>query len=446
MKFSDQTPVTRDVLSLRATLFDSEYISAGQTFFRGDAEDNNRGASVTLGADRKWRKFGVELSLRDEYSATEQWNYLNGYEANMRWSPADLSVFSLGRKLDRWTEWEREWHQGVFQPRYMQNRLRSEEAGLTGLFYNQDTRPLALAVGFLPIAIPDLGARYTIEDERFVSKNPWFNPPAKQFEYRQVVSDIRYSVDTPTLEEAVLHPGGVGKLEFHSGSYFGRVSAAYKPMPQFLLGFPSRGRVMITPTEDYMSVRVTPRLAYHALFSHDSVVRARDWTLGASLTREVPSEDASPEDFTAQQVRPATIYSARISRTLEEDGPYAARVKLGFFKVEGGDARDKGDFAGATSMFERRYQYLEAYSLGFSKPWRGMGQFPLDTELRLIYDRIQNGGVANISIGMNFNRWLRADLEADFLGLFSGPAQVTDGFLALYRANDRVGFGVSYVY
>jgi hypothetical protein len=204
--------------------------------------------------------------------------------------------------------------------------------------------------------------------------------------------------------------------------------------------------VFITPTEDFMSVRVTPRFAYHALFSHDSILRAGRWTLSGSLTREVPDEDSSPEDHTAQQVSPATIYAAGISRPLEEDGPYAARIKFGFFKVEGGDARDKGDFAGDTSLFERRYQYLEAYSLGLSKPWRGLGRFPLDTGLRFVYDRIQNGGVASFTVGMNFNRWLRMDLEADFLGLFSGPAQVSDGFLALYRANDRMGVGVSYVY
>jgi hypothetical protein len=439
--------VSRANVDGRLTLFNSEYVSSGQTYYRGDAANVNRGAAAALDLEKYWRSFGAHFSGRDEYSATEQWNYADVFEANVSWHPTDLSVFTLGRKLERWNEWEKDWHQGVFQPRYMENRLRSHEAGLAGIFYNQNTRPVALTLGFLPVAIPDFGAHHYVEDDRFVSKNPWFSPPARQFEYRQVVSDIRYSIDTPTIEEAALHAGGVAKLEFNGAkNYFGRVSGAYKPMPQFLLGFPSRGQVIIRPDEDFMNVRIQPRLAYHTLLSHDSIFRFGDWTVSGSLTREIPSRDASPEDQTAQQARPATIYSGAISHPLEAEGPYAARLSVGFLKVDGGDAPDKGDFAGQNTLFERRYQYNEAYSLGLTKPWRGLGRFPLDTGLRLIYDRLQNGGVASFSAGLNFSRSFRADLEVDFLGLFGGPAEIEDGFLALYRANDRVGLGLSYVY
>jgi len=447
LRLDEASPAGQKEISGRLTLFNSEYISNGQTFYRQGADESNRGVSVSADLDRKWRRFDINFKGRDEYSGTEQWNYLNIYEANVSWRPTDLSTFIVGRKLERWNEWERDWHQGVFQPRYMQNKLRSEEAGLAGLFYTQNTSPVGLTLGFLPIHLPDFGAHFSVENDRFTSRNPWFSPPAAQFEYRQVFGDIHYSLDKPTLSEAALHPGGVAKIELNGvKNYLGRLAVAYKPMPQFLLGFPSRQRVIITPVEDFMSVRVTPRLAYHTLFSHDSVLRTGSWTISGSVLREVPDRDASPEDHTAQQVSPAWITAGSISRPLDQEGPYAARVKLGFLKVNGGDASDRGDFATRDTLFEPRYQFKEAYSLGFTKPWRGVGRFPLDTEMSLVYDRKQNGGLATFSVGMNFSREFRADLEADFLGLFAGPAEVEDGFLALYRANDRIGLGLSYVY
>lgn len=448
MKQDEARPAVRSSVKGRLTLANDEYISSSQTYFRGDADRSH--PTIALGVDLDLRKsvFGLRLNGRDQYVASEQWNYLIVKEVAVQWRPGDLSTFSLGRKLDRWNEWEGEWHQGVFQPRYMLNKLRSEEAGLAGIFYNQDTQPVAFAVGFLPVHVPDLGSRFYVEDDKFTSRNPWFNPPAAQFEYRNAIGDMHYTLNKPTISEATSHMGGVAKVEFDAGKYFGRISGAYKPMPQFLLGFPSRNRVFVTDAGDYMSVEVTPRTAYHTLLSHDSMIKAGAWTLTGGLTREVPDLDDSPENYTAQQVAPAWIYSASVSRPLEQEGPYAARVKLGFLKIEGGDAPDRGDFASAQStLFERRYQYNEAYSLGLSKMWRGRGPlFSLDTGMRLVYDRLQNGGVASFSAGMIFSKQFRADLEVDFLGLFSGPAEVEDGFLALYRANDRVGLGLSFVY
>jgi hypothetical protein len=90
--------VRRSAISARATLFDSEYISAGQTFYRRDAEGSNRGAAISLGLDEKWRTLGATLTLRDEYSATENWNYLNLYEANVRWKPFAASGICAGPK------------------------------------------------------------------------------------------------------------------------------------------------------------------------------------------------------------------------------------------------------------------------------------------------------------------------------------------------------------
>ncbi len=447
LKLESGSPAVKSSTAAQFKVFNDEYVSGGQNYFRPGAARSQPGVSLGADIDRRWRKFGLRLNGRDQYSANEEWNYVNIYEAALQWRPTDLSTFSLGRKKERWNEWEGEWRQGLFQPRYLINKYRNEEAGLAGLFYSQNTEPVALAIGFLPVHIPDLAARFTSEDNRFVSRNPWFNPPAAQFEYRQVVGDIRYSIDQPTIKEATSHVGAVAKLELNGAkNYFCRLAAAYKPMPQFLLGFPSNNIFFVGANEDYVNIRVTPRLAYHTLVSHDSVFRAGAWTYSGSVAHEIPDRAGARDDFTAQQAAPAWITSASVSRALEAEGPYAARAKLGFLKINGGDAPDRGAFASNRTLFERRYQFNEAYLLGIKKPWRTAARYPLETELRIVYDRLQNGGIAGLSAGMNFGKNFRGDIEMDFLGLLSGPAEVEDGFLALYRANDRIGLGLSYVY
>lgn len=424
----------------------SEYISKDQAFFREGAEDNNNSIAVGVDDEFKWRFLRARVFLKNEYSATEQWNYFNVYDLHASAEPVKGGTLSVGRKLERWNEWEEDFRQGVFQPRYMQNRLRPEYAGLTGAFYTQDFKRAAFTIGVLPVHIPDLGAHFSVEDNKLVSKNPWFNPPAPEFILQDVSGEIRYSVRKPPTEEIVLKPGAVAKAEFHQGRYFGRVAAAYKPMPALLTQFPSFNRVVVTPTEDYMSVEVQPRVAYHALYSHDSVVKLGSWTTQASVTREAPDNERPPEGFTAQRARPAWIYALGVSRPLETEGRYAARMKLGFMRVEGGDGADSGYFAKDRSLFEGRYQYTEAYLLAVNKPWRGLGRYPLDTEIRLLFDRRQNGGALSLASGLNLSPDWRIDLQVDMLGLLPGPRQQEDGFLALYRSNDRVGVGVSYVY
>lgn len=53
------------------------------------------------------------------------------------------------------------------------------------------------------------------------------------------------------------------------------------------------------------------------------------------------------------------------------DGSDAARVRLSFLKIIGGQGEDRGEFARQNSLFEGRFQYNEAYLAGVFWPIRG---------------------------------------------------------------------------
>lgn len=433
-----------DTASLR--LQNSQYVSSGAQFYREDAAGDNSSLSLQLQREKRFGKNRLlKADIKDEFSATENWNYLNVYQSYFQFR-APLNVTAqVGRKLETWSTTDDEWKQGIFQSRYMQNKLMPEPAGLTGVFLSSSAGANVWTLGLLPAFVPDLGAHFWVNDEnKFTSRNPWFDPPASRYRLGEFTHDIHYSLDKPRTEEVLANPGVVAKLERSTGGVGTRLSAAYKPVPQLLLGFPVLDRVVIADGEDYLHVEVTPKVVYHAVGSLDVWGRAAGWNLTGGLTYDRPERPAVEDSWVWQAYKPAWIWSAMASRPLSGAG--GPVVKFGLLKIEGGLGKDRGEFAGEKSVFEGRFQYDEAYMAGLQWPVRGLFKSALETEAKVVYDRIQNGGVVNLSAGYSFSREWRVDGDMDLLGLTGSSAQNPDGFLSTYRANDRFGLGMSYVF
>ncbi len=426
-------------------LQNSQYVSSNTAYFRSGASTENASISLFLNEDYKFNgRYDARMDLKNEYSSTENWNYLHVHQAYVRYK-LDRDALHLGRKQEQWSSWDQDWRLGVFEPRYMQNRLRPEGAGLVGFYYNGRSGQRTWTIAALPVHIPETGAHFWIQDGQFVSRNPWFNPPASRYNFRGEPGDIRYRVNTPDFEELALRPGVAVKWEHLDDSGF-RFAGAYKPVPQLMLGFPSLGKYVLSDTENYLSVEVTAKVAYHALVSGEGWVKSGPWTVNFGLARDEVLESHVPADWTAQTFTPAWIWSASLSRPLEAEGPSARRLRFSILKVTGGDGDDRGVFASDRRLFERRFQYLEAYSAALIFPVRGLAPAGLRLETRATYDRLQNGGSFLVAAGYGFSRDWRIDAEVEFLGLLGESAIVDDGFFSTYRANDRVSLGMSYVF
>lgn len=429
------------------SLFGSQYISSSQPYFSQDAKAGSGDLSLRLSESLKFKdRILGQLDAEDAYVSSENWNYLNFYQAFVQYKIDGRNQVAVGRKLETWSTSEAEWSQGVFQPRYRINKLRSEDAGLTGVFTTHKYKNMGLTLGFLPIHLPEFGPHFYLADQKFTSKNPWFRPPPPDFIFRGRGGNIAYEVDRPSNEEVVFNPGFAGKFEYANSHYLGRIAYAYKPMTGFLLGFPSEDRVIVSETDDTMNLLATPRVIYHQVVGLDNEWRDGVWTLTSGLLFESPVPYASPTDWTTQEADPAYIATLSASRALETPGPGAAALTLGFYRLWGGDAPDRGVFATANSLFERRFMYNEAYSIGLKKEFRNLFGKRLETQARFIYDHLQEGVVFSFDSALAFNKNWRAEFEFDLLGLTGVQPEIRDGFLATYRANDRVGLGMTYVF
>lgn len=418
----------------------SEYVSSFVPSYRPTAVDEN--LSFILRVDLEASQYSngqgafAKLKAKDEYSQTERWNYGDLFELHGGYCDDSYSV-SVGRKLETWAAWDSEWKQGIFQPRYMENRLRSEEAGLTGIFLSTQGEDLGATLALLPAYIPDFGPHFYTKDNKFYSPNPWFHPPTDRFHLQEGGGTIRHRLEQPDSMSVVMHPGIAGKVEYSNKKYLSRLSAAYKPLANLLLAF--RGKAILENQETYFQVTVVPRVVYDRVISWENSYRDSGWLYSLGVAYDHPDDYGADPSLTSQQVRAATIFSGAIERQFAND---KSSVRLSVLKVHGGDAADSGPYASAETQFERRFQFYEAYSLGFRRQFSSR----FDSQLRVIYDRIQQGGVFSLTAGYNFTRGLRAELQADYMGLLSGDALVKDGFFDTYRANDRIGAGVNYVF
>jgi hypothetical protein len=384
----------------------------------------------------------LHYDIGDEVNLTERWNYFRPRELSADFRVGQLGII-FGRHKEDWADWENTWNQGVFQPRYMEDRLHPQPAGLTGIFFTTKDPHWTVTAGFLPFYLPDFGAHFTTEDGRFVSDNPWFHPPAEKFLYQGEANDIHYSLKRPDYSDVLNNRGGVAKVEFREQGYLSRLSAAYKPTSQMTIGFPSDNRYVIGGD---MNIEINARVVYSRTVNWDNIYKNDLWTVSTSVAYDNPVKDRGPEEWTRQEYKPAWIFSGTLARKLGET-PLAPQVRVGFLKVDGGDAPDQGRFADTTTKFERRFQFYEAYLLGFDKDFSLGSRLPLRSGLSLIYDRMQNGGVVSWNTGWMFDKNWRADVALNYLGLVSvKQGEIKDGFLTTYRSNDSVSGGVSYVF
>lgn len=380
------------------------------------------------------RKTLIRWNLETEYSSAENWNYARPKELFVT-----TNIFSLGLKRTVFSEWEGRWGQGLFQPRFMDDKLRHESMGLIGLYVEKELDRLTFRMAYLPIFIPELalGPHSTFENGTFVSKNPWFLAPARTTNFQGVPTPIEYELSLPPTDAILFRGGAFSNVEWKpSSNTFSRLSYAFKPMPQMPYGFPLRQNFVIP---DGLKVDIHPRLINHHVANLDFVYKKEKNEFRTSVAHEWPIRDDTPETWETQEFKNALIGAFSYDWWMNSKRTYAFECNL--IKVWGGDAADRGPIESNNSFFERKYQYLEAVSAGF----KSAGRF-FSGQIKIVYDRLQSGLIYSADLSARVDKDFTLTASSDVFGLASEQAVVRDGFIRTYRGNDRVSLGLSYVF
>jgi hypothetical protein len=426
--------------SLKPVLFDVEmhsaqYLDRGQPYFRDGAANSDYSYMLRASGQTKSR-LKANWDLETEYSSTEHWNYVRPREAYVSYGDV-----SLGRRKITYSNWEDNWNQGLFESRFMDDKLHNSKGGLIGLFVEHQHKYFKWRIGYLPMYLPDMGPHFWLGDQQqFASYNPWFHPPQSSVPYNGVTHNIRYSVLEPNDLEVIGKQGGMAQLEWKpSERTFARFSYAYKPMPQYLESFPVDGRFDLLTGD--LNVELQPRFLYHHVANLDFNYMGQKNQIGLSVAGEHPVPDQALPGWEYQNVTDALIVSAYDQFQLDSRHSWSFTGSL--FKVWGGDRPDAGPITTTQSLFDRRYQYVEAASLGLRKLWR---KSRLEAGSKVIFDRLQNGLVYSGDLTAHLKKTFALSMAFDFFQVLPGQPEMTDGFIDVYRGNDRVSLGMSYVF
>lgn len=417
----------------------SQYMDAGQPYFRPGADSSNQSMLLrTQGEQDGKSAWKVKWDIETEYSASENWNYFRPHEGYVSYGD-----FSFGRKKLTWSQWDEAWGQSLVQSRFMDDKLHNSQAGLIGFSYDHEWKYLTLHVVYSPIYIPEMGPHYWLGDQKFVSQNPWFNPPRSTAPFSGSPTNINYSVNEPNDFNIVNRSGGGFILEWKpSESTFSRFSEAFVPMSQILFGFPFQYDLQTGS----LDVNLTPRFLYHNVADYDLIVSREKSEFGVSVSDDLPIQDNLYDNPTweVQNTTNAIIASGYYTQYL--DDRKSANLTGSLLRVWGGDLPDRGPVSYAETLFERRYQFTEAASLGIRKRWHAQSVPGVESGMKLIYDRLENGIVYSGDFTAYLQRALAISFAYDYFAILPGSPQMPDGFIDVYRGNDRLSLGVRYVF
>lgn len=426
-------------------LSNAQYFRATEPYFRDGALASTTSWRLGFNGESKYRGYFAKANVRNDYQAEEDHHYLKPFEFAAGWRN-DRAELAFGRQLKPWSAMDSHWRIGLWQPRFQDDPLTREVGGLTGAFYQTKGSKLRFLAHASPLYIPEMGPDAGIEDRAFVSKNPWFRPPTNVVNLRDNLTSIYYDLNRPSFEDIAFQGSAAAQLEFRpTATRFARFAAAHKPMNMLMFGFPIQLHLQ---DPKYATVDVEPRVVFHQLLSLEGGIENENrFTTWWSVSHERPIRDKTPAEWTTQEADDAVIASAYAGYDVRGEGEYASHVFASYLWVRGGDAPDGGDIVGQESFFGSRYIFTDAAQVGFrhAAPWFGR-KFLTKIASSFTYDFAQHGIIFSTNLQQKISKYWTMSLNADFIGLSDLSGRVDDGFMADYRANDRVSLGVQYVF
>lgn len=346
----------------------------------------------------------------------------------------------LGRKRFEWNALDSYWGMGLYQPRFRWDYLSERENGLFGLFGGYNSELVQATAYYSPIFIPEQGAPFDINGGSCRSSSPWFSCPSSTIHVFNQPTTVRFTLDVPPVKSLIQHWGaGFTTRVGRKHGAFGRFSYAHKPMNQFLLSFEGR----LDVANSAVPAIIRPRVLYHDLFGLDAGWSAERHGVTGSVLHERPTRDATPTNWNTQEVTRATLLGLNL-RTQPFDAFKYTRFELGWLRRDGGNAPDQGPFVNPSSnFFEPRYAFRNAFSFAVFSPIRDAWARRFLFSTKFIVDTDNTGNILVSDLYYSPLPALILNAGLDMLG--SNNTDPVD-FISRYQRNDRLRWGVAYVF
>lgn len=349
----------------------------------------------------------------------------------------------FGRKLFDWSNFDRVWQLGLWQPTVANNLIRPYEQGLTGAFLHYNKKPFKFTGFLTALYVPNMGPQFKVKDGEILSSNRWHQTPIRSVEIKEVDVKVAYDLKIPSVID-IVNQLGVG-----FNSYWGQeigpwaqMSMAYKPMNSLHVQFESPRIVLDSDDNLKTPLVVYPKVVMHSLVAIELGWRSSRFNSFVSFTDERPT----PPDLEPGMNQPEIPKNQFVAMQLEHDLKIINQplwyMQWGAFKrVEEEAVLERIDEDLAVDFADTRYPYSDAVMVGARMDFNL--RMPVQLTTKLIYSPSQDGTALMTDVQMFTDSGIGILLSFDVIG--SGQPKSGE-FFNRYRNNDRFFGGISYVF
>lgn len=423
------------------------------------------------GAAVFYRHPSINIDLGYQYSSLEKHHYYRISSLAVNFPlPMEKFLLSVGFKNHLWSQADRYWNYGFWQPRYLIDPLRPKQIGLPGLYlsYKGDSSLIFYASPFI---LPDIDARIRLTEGRPVSKSPFFDTP---FQIKKETSKFSWEIEDLKSFSLldVLKPAFAFQIN-HKTRFSGlSFSYAYKPVnrPQYSVLIPKTKLSSLPSVPDIFSLdeeeleKSLPKkppiyhiknLEYTFLHHHLATLEAEMLpspylSLTGSLTYENPESLDLSDPLWVSQGRESHLTAAFLFRIKDSINKQEAV----FFTLAYSDVFEIKSRTPNTNVWLKEYQYY--FSGG--KDWKNSLATSLeystkailkgyDFNIRLNYALDNKLYLLSFENSASFSSSFRIYLSGDlFLKFAEQAASFSSSYITRYRNMSRIIAGAEYVF
>ncbi len=403
------------------------------------------------------RVFNGTLELGGSF-ATAVENYSNVYvpEAFLELQTSDFvdaelngelrARVSVGRRLETWSQLDRNWDLGLWEPLNRFDALRPIDQGLTGAFIEAGTGDFKLVAFASAVYVPEQGGSFSLQNGKFKSASPWFTEPTDRLILFSETTQVQYDILTPSTGSVISQTSGGVLLRYGSlqDGFYTQASYMFKPRNQ--LATPFEGSLNLTDTSSFAFVQISPQVIFHQIaaaeLGYNNLTQDGDRAFGFSVSALIdsPTNEFAGPNLTYQELDPMLFLSPKVSVGFDV-GRTDFEFAVSYLQATGGGFTMKGPFASEKAVFGSRVPYKEAVALD-GRVTVGKGR--RSTVMlggRWLEELSENGSMLQADASLDFSMngqtqdW-RLSVMGDVLGsrLSSNENQ---GYVSRYRGNDR---------
>ncbi len=348
---------------------------------------------------------------------------------------------SFGRKLQTWSEVDKVWKLGLTQPLFNLDFLSPQEQGLTGLHYSWRGNGFFLKSFVSYFHLPGQGPSYRLENEKLSSLNPWFSLPPNQVLERGILTDVRYQIREPDVNDVVFRGAGAIQLGYSNKKSWMNIGYANKINNSFhtsyLFSEETSGGPSILAVVDVQAKR-------HQLYTFDLGRRWEEVTAWLSFLKDKPEGSfVKPSEWVESDLSTQDWLSGGLRKNhflVNDLNVSASYIRL--FK----NKKEKGtliEYPELDDVFTRNYfnreesvQFSVDYTHRLSRRkkivWEGRFEYSLPDQGQLSTTKIKY-----------LNSRLQLFVEG---GVISASKNNENTFYSKFKGNDFLRLGGSYVF